>query len=396
MKFVYLALNWTFGILFLLSGIASSIESPLVGLTFILMAMFFLPPSRNFVYSKTNKELSIKVKSVVILVLFLISVVFITQDQSSKRQELIAQQAQEKLEKEGKVRQEKTAYYKANREQIISTAKEAFLIEDYQSVVSLAHKYSVVKDKELENIYANAQKELSIIEREKKTKEILATLKTTPSKEYEKNKVLYQQLVTLNPTINAYKKKFDYYQTKITEQQEKARIAKIKLQKEVKALVGQKVPYKKWTEWGSPETLKGTSNKYWAAYLPTANISFVSEKKTDIIIFSGFNKNSAQNFVAQQEAKKWYEKGTLHKSTIEEWKHSTHENKIATSGDWILSIAKNIKSKVENSGNIDSVKPYCEELVICIDGAVEGHKNWDKGSTSETAISCMALMGWLK
>lgn len=66
----------------------------------------------------------------------------------------------------------------------------------------------------------------------------------------------------------------------------------------VKALVGQKVPYDKWSEWGAPQTIEGTDNKYWVAYLESANISFVSEKSTDVVIYAGFDKNSATVFLS--------------------------------------------------------------------------------------------------
>ena len=92
----------------------------------------------------------------------------------------------------------------------------------------------------------------------------------------------------------------------------------------------------------------------------------------------------------------WYEMGTLHGSTIKEWKQSTYENKIATSADWVLAGSKSIKSKIMNSGNIDNLKPYSKELVICIDGATKDHTNWDNSNTTEVAASCMALMGWLQ
>jgi len=64
-------------------------------------------------------------------------------------------------------------------------------------------------------------------------------------------------------------------------------------QKTVNSLVGKKIPYSKWDKWGGPETLEGTNNKRWIAYLDKANISFISNKKTDIIKFAGFGKESA-------------------------------------------------------------------------------------------------------
>ena len=36
----------------------------------------------------------------------------------------------------------------------------------------------------------------------------------------------------------------------------------------------------------------------------------------------------------------WYEGGTLHKATVQEWQQATYENRLATSGDWFVSITK--------------------------------------------------------
>lgn len=238
MKFIYLALNWMFGVLFILSGILFLIETPLIGISFIAMAALLLPPIRTFVYSKTNKELPLKFRASVLIVLFILVGVFTSQEQSKKEQELAAQQAQEKLEKAAQIRQKNIDYFNANRSEILSNIKQAFDSTKYQKVISLSKKYLEFGDQEL---------------------------------------LKYNQA-------------------------SKTAIAEFK--QEVRSLVGKKVPYEKWSEWGSPETLEGTSNKYWVAYLPKANISFVSEKKTDIIIFSGFNKNSAKNFIEQKNKKR--------------------------------------------------------------------------------------------
>lgn len=74
-------------------------------------------------------------------------------------------------------------------------------------------------------------------------------------------------------------------------------------QDSVKGLVGKKVPYDKWGKWGTPETLEGTSNQNWVVYLDSANISFVSNKSTDEIIFAGFEKVSAINFIKEKQKK---------------------------------------------------------------------------------------------
>jgi len=55
--------------------------------------------------------------------------------------------------------------------------------------------------------------------------------------------------------------------------------------------------YKKWKVWGTPETLDGTNDKYWVAYISKINVSFISEKKTDKVIYSAFDKYSAIDFL---------------------------------------------------------------------------------------------------
>lgn len=84
MKYVYLALNWIFGALFLLTGLISIVESPLGGLALILISLLLLPPVRNFAYSKTNKELPVKARGIAIFVLFIASGIFVGQSQDRK------------------------------------------------------------------------------------------------------------------------------------------------------------------------------------------------------------------------------------------------------------------------------------------------------------------------
>jgi len=49
--------------------------------------------------------------------------------------------------------------------------------------------------------------------------------------------------------------------------------------------IGKKVPFNKWDEYGWPETLKGTNNEFWIAYLPKINTTFKSKKTTKIVLF---------------------------------------------------------------------------------------------------------------
>ena len=68
----------------------------------------------------------------------------------------------------------------------------------------------------------------------------------------------------------------------------------------VKGLVGNSVPYDMWEQWGSSEALEGTNNQLWVAYLDSANISFVSDKSSDNILFACFGKESALEYMEKK------------------------------------------------------------------------------------------------
>lgn len=68
--------------------------------------------------------------------------------------------------------------------------------------------------------------------------------------------------------------------------------------------IGEKVPYENWNIWGYPETLQGTNGKYWIAFLPKANISFVSSKENDLIEYIDFGKDKASEWVKGRLSKR--------------------------------------------------------------------------------------------
>ncbi len=90
-------------------------------------------------------------------------------------------------------------------------------------------------------------------------------------------------------------------------------------------------------------------------------------------------------------AGQWYQGGNLHKSTPNEWKSASFSNKLATSADWALTRPAIVKA-VRKSGDIDNAKIYANQLLTCIDKALDGVNIG--GNTSEIAASCMILMGW--
>lgn len=80
----------------------------------------------------------------------------------------------------------------------------------------------------------------------------------------------------------------------------------------------------------------------------------------------------------------WYQGGTLHTSTIADWKNATEENKLATCGDFCANIYK------DNS--IDEIKIIATNLKICIDEAVKGYDTVNNSAISEMAVLCLTLM----
>ncbi len=113
-----------------------------------------------------------------------------------------------------------------------------------------------------------------------------------------------------------------------------------------------------------------------------------------LAVYQSGSETTKQN-TNQEQLTKWYGNGNLHQSTIKEWKQSTEENRLATSSDWVLIASKTIKAKVKDSGNIDTVKPYAQELVKCINKATQGITTVDHQQSADIAITCMTLMGWL-
>jgi len=152
----YLGISWIFGTFFLLIGLVSLINAPLAGLSFILISLLILPPIRTFVYLKTNKELSAKIRARAIFILFTASVFFFWQSQERKAEEIAIQKAKEQAERVVLENQANIDYFNANSSQILSEAKIALESKDYRTVISLSSKYLTSGNNELAAIHAEA------------------------------------------------------------------------------------------------------------------------------------------------------------------------------------------------------------------------------------------------
>lgn len=266
MKYVYLALNWVFGVLLGLSGLISLVESPLGGICLIAISLLLLPPIRNAVYARTKKELPFKARAISIFVLFIAFGIFVGQSQERKAAELEAQKAEEQAQKVAEARQEHIDYFNSHKDEIISSASSALSEKNYHLVMSQTSKYLPANDAELNEIYTQAKNALEEIkraekeakeklQRETKTKELVAKLKTVPASEFKENRDLYQQLVKLNPDNTTYQQKFYYYSQKLTEKLENEKREQEKLKKEREARIA---------KFGEPPTQSAWDGSYYA------------------------------------------------------------------------------------------------------------------------------------
>ncbi len=77
----------------------------------------------------------------------------------------------------------------------------------------------------------------------------------------------------------------------------------------------------------------------------------------------------------------WYEGGTLHKATVQEWQQATYKNRLATSADWFFSITKahnpELQRKLDKLNYeqwLATVKECSKQLEICVSDIVNDKK----------------------
>ena len=218
MKYLWLTLNWIFGLLFLLSGVVYLFNDPKIAIPLVAIALLLLPPVRNFVYSKTQKELPFKVRAISIIILMIVPMIFTSHFQSQLQ------------------RKESIKYFNENRSKILSDVRDAIKSKEYEKAISLSAEYLNFSellgipsgDLELLKLYQSAKSALAEIHKAEKTKEILAEVKTIPEKEYKKNRALYQQLTALHPDSEKYKSKLSYYKAKMAKETVKKKQVKKK------------------------------------------------------------------------------------------------------------------------------------------------------------------------
>ena len=108
----------------------------------------------------------------------------------------------------------------------------------------------------------------------------------------------------------------------------------------------------------------------------------------------------------EQAEQKWYEGGTLHSATIDEWRSATPENRLATCAEFVAELWSKGRLREDMAAKIktpDDLLVPVTALVACIDKATEPEADQKRDkqmyanqNVSGMAATCVAIMGWLK
>lgn len=90
--------SWFFGVWFIVSSFGMFSQTFLGALCYLAIACLLLPPVREFVYTKTGKQISSKARGAAIFVLFVMPGVFLTAVDEKKAQDLAVEKAKKQAE----------------------------------------------------------------------------------------------------------------------------------------------------------------------------------------------------------------------------------------------------------------------------------------------------------
>lgn len=82
----------------------------------------------------------------------------------------------------------------------------------------------------------------------------------------------------------------------------------------------------------------------------------------------------------------WYEGGTLHNSTIKEWRNASPQNRLATAGDFTAAILK-------DSLTFEEVVLRTPAMLSCIN-EVAKTPNANRQKVAAIGALCAILLGW--
>lgn len=185
--------------------------------------------------------------------------------------------------------------WKKNRPEVLASVERAVVAGDYESAFSLAEPHKSRDDAELNALLSEAEKLQREAEAQAKHARIVALVVKIKDSKGEDRARMLQDLISLDPSTKEFP-------DEIAAIRERARKLKQEADDFIANGKGKKVPFAKWDIYGSPETLGGTNNKYWIVHLPEIDVSFVSEKTTDKVIFVGRGKKAAPDYLVNKDA----------------------------------------------------------------------------------------------
>ncbi|MEE9408224.1 MAG: hypothetical protein V3V28_09130 [Polaribacter sp.] len=95
------------------------------------------------------------------------------------------------------------------------------------------------------------------------------------------------------------------------------------------------------------------------------------------------------SFTLNVSAQEWHKGGTLHNKNLLEWKNATEKNKLATTGDWIVTL---FNKKRIPLGTLNNIKEKAKEIRKCTNKKINSFKsqnNLQGIKANEIAYKCM-------
>ena len=210
--------------------------------------------------------------------------------------------------------------WKKDRPDVLAAITRAVETGDYESALSLAEPHKLRDDSAINDLISKAEdlkrqaqekaKQERILARQAKIADLVAKIKD--SKGEDRGRMLHE-LLSLDPrtaefpdeiaAIREHEKKLkEAADAEIAATREREKKFKQEVDDFVANSTGKKFSFDKSGAYGSPETLEGTNNKYWLAYLPKIDVSLVTEKTTDNILFVGRGKKAGPDYLANKDA----------------------------------------------------------------------------------------------
>jgi hypothetical protein len=112
------------------------------------------------------------------------------------------------------------------------------------------------------------------------------------------------------------------------------------------------------------------------------------------LAFAAATQLNSRSSSAHAAGSAWYEGGTLHKTTLKDWKKGSDENRLATSADW-AAVAPLVKRKMAGARSMNDLLPYAYGMLRCVDEVAKAKEAAVLATKSQdAALGCIVFMEW--